>query len=145
MTETKRATELLRASAAGATVSHNGQEVTVGWEDLHDAAAGRCVGIDPVEQFVEDGTTEFYRDLLRQAINRFHDLPHCDQGLVVNVLTRTGGATWVAEVYDALGQYRGDLMAASEGMDRGHLEDARREAHEIAERIGSYVRVLPID
>jgi len=63
--------------------------------------------------------------------------------LTVEVLSRTGGATWSAEVFDSTG-YRRDLTHADEGGDHPHRWMAEREAREIAARTGARVRVRPI-
>ena len=66
------------------------------------------------------------------------------QGLEVRVFSRTGGASWVAEVYDGSGTYRRDLMLADEGLDEPTHHLATATAAEIAKRLSALVREIPV-
>lgn len=82
-----------------------------------------------------DGLRAVYAALHVSAANRLATLPRNQQGLAVEVVTRTGGATHEVVVKDASGRYRSDLMCSDEGCSRPHRHLAEVEAEVIRRRI----------
>lgn len=126
-------TELMKVDARRVTIKVNGVSRSISWTDLRDAAQPRThrgVPVDP------DALSETYSRHLADACRRLRGLPLRDQGLYIDVFTRTGGATWSYGVYDASGAYRGDLMRADEGCDEPRERLAVLAAEEIQRRLG---------
>lgn len=124
---------LVSINQSGPTFAVNGENKSLTWDALREAATQS-----------DDSLRSVYADLLRQASAALRELPRAGQGIVVKVHTRTGGATWIAEAYDASGSYRGDLMASDEGMDEPHHHLASKSASRIADRIGARVVECPL-
>jgi len=83
---------------------------------------------------------------LRAAVaEKLRKMPRKLQGLKVVVSSRTGGATWVAEVYDALGDYRRDCMRADERLDEPHQSLAVDSAKKIARRLRCRVEIMSVE
>jgi hypothetical protein len=136
---------LVSTNAKSVTFAVNGANRQLSWDDLRNAAREPIYGVGGLHGGQpDDELRDIYATLLREAADSLRELPRREQGIEVRVLSRTGGASWVAEVYDAANTYRRDLMLADEGVDEPHQRMAAITGQGIGTRIGAPVRVVPI-
>ncbi len=122
---TKSGITILQVSRTGVRLTTSDKKTTdISWRDLIAAATQDAPDLRP-----------FYAALHAEAANRLAMLPRKEQGLVVDVATRTSGATHEVVVTDVSGRYRRDLMRSDEGGSHPHFHLAEIEAHAIRARL----------